>query len=116
MWLSRRSKQEKPIYTSGTVSIEGENCAVSGFTEIRGAAVYGPGGYIWRPAVGDSVLVFKNDSPDIIGKKCDEADLEPGEICIRSQGGAEVYFRNDGNIVVRGNVILEGDVIHGNEA
>lgn len=116
MWLSKRNRQEKPVYTSGTVSIEGENCAVAGFTESRGAEVFAPGGYIWKPALGDSVLVFKDGSADIIGKKCPEADIQPGEVCIKSLGGAEIYLRNDGTVIISGNVIFEGDVKYGNEA
>ena len=109
MWLSEKRNKKDFLHTHGMVSIGGDNCAVVSFGETRGAYLYAPGGYIWKPAPGDDVLVFKNDGVDIAGKLCESSDISPGEVCIRSAGGAEIYLCNDGNVYIRGKLVTEGE-------
>lgn len=52
-------------------------------------------------------MIMKNDSTEIIGQICDNRDIEPGEVCIRSCGGAEIRLGNDGKIYIRGEIIEE---------
>lgn len=107
MWLSERKKRKNESCVVGTVSISGDKCGVVGFTECRNTAIYAPGGYIWKPIKGDNVLIMKNDSTEIIGQICDNRDIEPGEVCIGSCGGAEIRLGNDGKIYIRGEIIEE---------
>lgn len=107
MWLSENRKSKNEKYISGTISLEGEKYGVVGFTEYRGTVLFAPGGYFWKPMLGDRVLAIKSDETDIVGKMCESVDIEPGEVCIRSAGGAEIRLGNDGNIYLRGNIIEE---------
>ena len=105
MWLSEKRKTKNADNMTGKVSLSGEECAVMGFSEHRGIGIYTPGGYFWRPCIGDEVLVLKDGG--IVGKICEDAGLLPGEVCIRSNGGAEIRLLNDGTVHIKGKIIEE---------
>ncbi|MBQ8831361.1 MAG: hypothetical protein IJ017_07155 [Oscillospiraceae bacterium] len=105
MWLTERRKVKNKENMTGTVTLSGEKCAVMDFSEHRNIAVYTPGGYCWMPCVGDEVLVLKDGG--IVGMESEAAGLLPGEVCIRSNGGAEIRLLNDGTVHIKGKIIEE---------
>ena len=105
MWLSERKGFKKNDAISGSVTLSGDKCAVMGYSEHRGIEIYSPGGYFWRPCVGDDVLVIKDGG--ILGRKIENDGLLPGEVCIRSAGGAEIRLLNDGTVHIKGEIIKE---------
>lgn len=106
MWLSKQQKQEgleQPV-DIGEVTMTGETVAVELDSERRGLAVYAPGGYRWRPSVGQKVLVLKTgEGPCVVGAPAD-GGLGDGEVGLSAPGGASVVLKNDGR------VLLEQDV------
>ena len=114
MWLSKKRALSNNENFSGSVTINGKKFAVFENFEHRDLVLYAPGGYFWHPDTGDDVLVLKNG--EIIAKPCECAELKPGEVCIKSAGGAEIRLSNDGNIYIKGNVIKEGEMSDGDEA
>ena len=106
MWLSERKNSKKTENMTGTVTVSGEKCAVMDFSEHRNIGVFTPGGYYWRPCIGDEVLVLKDGG--IVGTKNCDMGLLPGEVCIRSAGGAEIRLLNDGTVRIKGEIIKEG--------
>lgn len=123
MWLSkqlalqRSAEQEGAAADMGVTTIGGGSAAVMARGEQRDLAVFAPGGLVWQPRAGDTVLVIKG------GVGCQEhcvvaaetaantpEDMEPGELYLYSDGGASIYLRSDGSIAVTGPVEVEGDV------
>lgn len=115
MWTSDRGRKrpvEEPAAELGTVTLEEEQAGVYLEGERRWTQVYSPGGYCWRPALGDQVLVLKaggeRESPCIIGRK-QEGELQPGEVALTERGGkAAVRLRRDGELALEGNVTVNG--------
>lgn len=105
MWLSERKRIKHSGALTGDVTLSGEKCAVADFSEHRNIEVYTPGGYYWRPCIGDEVLVLKDGG--IVGKRLEKAELLPGEVCIRSSGGAEIRLLNDGTVHIKGKIVEE---------
>ncbi len=105
MWLSERKSRKHSDTLTGEITLSGEKCAVMDFSEHRNIGVYTPGGYYWRPCIGDEVLVLKDGG--IVGKRLDETELLPGEVCIRSSGGAEIRLLNDGTVHIKGKIVEE---------
>lgn len=105
MWLSERKSAKQNDALTGNVTLSGEKCAVMGFSEHRDIGIYTPGGYYWRPCVGDEVLVLKDGG--IMGRRCSDMGLSPGEVCIRSAGGAEIRLLNDGTVHIKGKIVEE---------
>lgn len=87
MWTSERNRR-LPVEESGAeigvVTLGGDPAGVAVGGERRWLPVYGPGGYTWRPGVGDKVLVLKagaeREMPCILGRAQQGDDLKPGEV------------------------------------
>ena len=78
--------------------------------ERRAVPVYGPGGYCWRPALGQELLVIKGEEgPCVAGAASDGAALRAGEILLFArEGGASLRLNNDGSIDLTGRVLVNG--------
>ena len=114
MWLSsqsRRNRSQNETAEVGVVTLEGEKTAVYLTGERRNLPVLSPGGYCWRPAEGETVLVLKSGADGeelwVAGVPGDGTDLAPGEVRIQSRQAA-VFLGNDGSIDLRGTVKING--------
>ena len=123
MWLSKKlsayraAEQESTAAYMGVTTIGGANACVMTRGEQRDLAVFAPGGVVWQPRAGDTVLVIKG------GVGCQEhcgvaaetspaapEGMAPGELFLYSAGGASIHLKNDGSIALKGVVRLEGDL------
>lgn len=123
MWLSKQLSLQRAVEQEGTAAdmgvttIGGGSAAVETRGEQRDLEVFAPGGLVWQPRAGDTVLVIKG------GVGCQERcvvaaetaqngpeGLAPGELFLYSEGGASIYLRADGSIAVKGPVKLEGEL------
>ena len=112
MWTSERRRElpvREPAAELGEVTLGGDPAGVSLGGERRGLEVYGPGGYRWRPAARDKVLVLKagaeGESPCILGTRQDGSGLAPGEVQI-SGGRCSVQLGRE--LDLRGPVFVNG--------
>ena len=123
MWLSKsislrqRTEQESAAADMGVTTIGGGSASVMTRGEQRNLEVFAPGGLIWQPRAGDTVLVVKGGTGGqeqcVVASSTAAAapeGLAPGELFLYSCGGASIYLRADGGIVVKGNVELQGPV------
>lgn len=102
MWLAKQQKREtaEAAGTVGEVTLGGDAPAVEMDSERRGLAVYAPGGYRWRPALGESVLVLKTDGEPCVIGSASAGDIAPGEVELDSSAGASVKLDNEGRVVL----------------
>jgi hypothetical protein len=122
MWLSERNKNTDTDNGTQicTATIGGESVGVYAGGERRGLTVCAPGGYRWRPKAGDKLLVIKcaHGEEIVAGVPISGStgSMKNGEVCIESEGGATLYLKNDGSIVIKGDVNVEGALkVNGNE-
>lgn len=113
MWTSDRGRRhpvEEPAAGLGEVTLGDNPAGVYMEGERRWTQVYSPGGYCWRPALGDQVLVLKaggeRENPCIVGRKQTQA-LEPGQVNI-STGRAAIDLRAGGTVDLQGTVKVNG--------
>ena len=117
MWISRQMKKSIPTADAdlGMTTISGERSGVLTRGEVRALPIYGPGGYIWMPENGDAVLVLKGgpggQEQCVAGREQEEppAGMLPGEIVLHA-GGASVWLRKDGSILLNGRVNVTGSL------
>lgn len=115
MWLARQQKREnvQAAGSVGEVTIGGDAPAVELDSERRGLAVYAPGGYRWRPAPGQKVLVLKADGePCVVGAES-QGGLAPGEVLLESAGGASVRLDGAGTVTLGANAAVTGQLYVG---
>ena len=113
MWSGQQGRLlpvEEPGAELGEVTLGGDPAGVVLGGERRSNPVYGPGGYAWRPSVGDQVLVLKagaeREPPCIVGRVQGDLNLGPGETAV-SGGDSAVYLKT-GQLDLRGNVTING--------
>ena len=87
MWMNRGERRvpvEEAAAEVGRVTLGGEPCGVALGGERRLLPVYAPGGYRWRPRVGEQVLVLKagedREEPCVVGAAQPPGELKPGEV------------------------------------
>ena len=125
MWLSRKTRTAPPTADAelGVTSIAGGSAAVLTRGELRSVPVFSPGGYLWQPAVGQTVLVIRGrpggEERCLAGAEqpAPPVSMQPGEVFLYSSGGASVYLKADGSAVIsgtrialRGSVAVEGSL------
>lgn len=118
MWLSRRMRIAETgadvDMDMGMTTIAGSSVGVLTRGEVRSLPVYGPGGYIWLPESGASVLVIKGgpggEEQCVSGREqaAPPAGMQPGEVYIYGPAGGAVYLRQDGTVELRGRVEING--------
>lgn len=101
----------------GVTTIGGGSAAVVTRGEQRELETFAPGGLVWQPQAGDTVLVIKGgvgcQERCIVG--ADTTSFTPenmaaGELFLYSTGGSSIYLKNDGSIAVKGDIRLDGDL------
>ncbi len=110
MWLSRQQKkagQEGPIDT-GQVTLSDGGVAVELDSERRGLVVYAPGGYRWRPAVGQKVLVLKTGEGHCVMGTPVDGEIPAGEVELSAPGGAQIILKTDGRALLSRDVEVGG--------
>lgn len=114
MWTSERGRLlpvQEPAAELGLVTLGGDPAGVNVGGERRWLPVYSPGGYSWRPAAGDKVLVLKagaeRESPCVLGTPQQETDLKPGEVRL-SGGGSGALWVSGSNLELRGQILING--------
>ena len=120
MWLSQQKRsgaRREIIAETGTVTLGGDPAGVYLSGERRGLPVYGPGGYQWRPAPGQQVLVLKagadGESPGVAGVRQEDSPA-PGEVRIsNADGSAAIWLSQGGALALTGLVTVNGEGLEG---
>ena len=114
MWLTQQQRRRRKDGGSqvGTVTLGGDPAGVCLDGERRDLPVFAPGGYVWRPARGDQVLVLKTgadgEAPCVAGVRCaEEYGVAEGEVLLYS-GGTSIRLGMDGTVSVTGKLLVNG--------
>lgn len=123
MWLSKtmaarqQAGQESAAADMGVTTIGGGSASVMTRGEQRNLEVFAPGGVVWQPRAGDTVLVLKggpgSQEQCVVAANTAAAapkDLAPGELFLYAGDQASIYLRGDGSIIITGNVEIQGPV------
>lgn len=118
MWLSSRMRPAPATADAdlGITTIAGDSVGVMTRGEVRTVPIYGPGGYVWMPESGAAVLVVKGgpggEEQCVCGMKqsAPPEGMQPGEVLVYGPGGNSVYLKQDGTVILRGEVCVEGSL------
>jgi hypothetical protein len=115
MWLSNMGNGPDKISSAqvGTVSLDDTHMGVYTGVEQRDVSVCVPGGYCWRPKIGQNVMIVKCGDYEVCVTGVYQEnfqEIQAGEVRITSDGGAEIWLKNDGTIVLSGDTYIEGNL------
>ncbi len=97
--------KENPVATAGSITgSQGAEVEVEASSRHRNVPVVSPYGVVCVPPLGEqAVLVHTSRGDACVGVlQSEDSLLEPGEIMLRSLGGATLVLKNDGRVYVNG--------------
>ena len=108
MWMAKklaRGAGDGSGARSGYVTANQGMLVVQGEIESRGLRIAAPWGIHSLPPQGVPALVFPSLGicAGILAQD-PETGISPGEVLIRSSGGAEILLKNSGEVVINGQV------------
>lgn len=115
MWMAKPQGSQtlgEPGAELGQVTLSGAPVGVALAGERRNVVVCLPGGYHWVPAWGDTVLVVKSgaeEAPCVVGKPLED-EVQPGEVWISVAPAAGIRLKEDGSVLLTGQVQVEGSL------
>lgn len=105
MWLTRQFEQKAGAQvTSGEVS-GGETLTVTGESVHIAPQLLLPYGFSSTPPSGNQAVLLNGMCAGVAAVQ--DSRLEDGEVCLYSAGGAEILLKNDGTVVINGQVFAK---------
>lgn len=105
MWISQRviaAQRQRPA--AELVQVTGKN-VFQGANIYRGVPMAAPWGIACCPPnSARAVVVTAEGGPACVGVLTENKTLQPGELLLFSSGGAEIYLKSSGEIVINGQV------------
>lgn len=103
MWVLNQllhSSRTKAAAQMGSIATDG---TVRAQTSYTGVQMCGPWGVRWRAPEGTRAVLMKTDSGEVCaGAAFSNLDIQPGELLLFSQGGAQIYLKASGEVVING--------------
>jgi hypothetical protein len=104
MWISQQiiaAANQKPAVELAEVT----GNAMQGANEYRGLPLCAPWGIAYLPPnSAQAVVVTTNAGSICTGTLTEDKGLAAGELMLFSSGGAEIYLKNSGEVVINGQV------------
>lgn len=108
MWLMSyitNNSIKKPSAVKGSVSTGVEGMAVNASGEHKRLAQCLPYGIVSTPPDGRSAVVLPLEDGEVaLGVTDNSQNIEVGELALFSQGGASIILKNNGDVVINGQV------------
>lgn len=106
MWLTERLNESGGVrLCSGYVDREGA-FAVQGDRKYEAPEQLFPYGFASAAESGRQAVMLDGYCAGVTGGQ--EAGLEEGEVRLYSAGGAEIWLKSDGSVVINGQVFAKG--------
>ncbi|MGN0523984.1 MAG: hypothetical protein ACI4IG_06900 [Eubacterium sp.] len=116
MWLSKMISKTNSnnIAESGNVTIaSADSIEANATVNCRNLPTYSPYGYTSVAPVGEEIMLIPSTNGQVaVGTRSSALELESGEICISSKGGAKIILKNDGSVIINSVVISKNGVIN----
>lgn len=109
MWIPKaltENEKQRGAKTASVIFSSNGKTAVSGAESFDNIQKIVPYGLEYVPPVGTTAVVIPvGNSQYFTGVVCQNtAELQPGELALYSSGGAKIVLKNDGTVVINGQV------------
>ena len=104
MWISQQMTAQNRKTTAQVAEVTGA-AVMQGENEYRAVPFLGPWGIAYLPPNTAKTVVVGTASGNVcIGAMTQEKEIAPGELMLFSSGGASIYLKNSGEVVINGQV------------
>lgn len=105
MWISQQIIAAQKQHPAAELAEVTGSAAMQGTNAYRGVPMAAPWGIASQPPNSAyAVVVNTGSGPACVGTLTENNGLEPGELMLFSAGGAEIYLKNSGEVVINGQV------------
>lgn len=105
MWLSQQLIAVQKRQLAAELAEVTGSAVMQGTNEYRGVPLLAPWGIAYMPPnTAQAVVVGTNAGNACIGTLTEDRGLAPGELMLFSAGGACIYLKNSGEVVINGQV------------
>ena len=105
MWLSQQiisAAKQQPAAELAEVT---GSAAMQGAMEYRGLPLSAPWGIAYLPPNSVQAVVVTTAAGNVcVGTLAESRELAAGELMLYSSGGAEIYLKNSGEVVINGQI------------
>lgn len=111
MWLTSfmaKNIGDKKMAPAGEITgVSGNRVEVNSSSRHSNVPVVTPYGFISIPPVSSQAVVITSAAGDVCAGVMNQItqNLEPGEVMIRSAGGASILLKNDGRVLINGKEV-----------
>nr|WP_319489381.1 hypothetical protein [uncultured Caproiciproducens sp.] len=103
MWLSQQMIAAQKRQTAAEVTEVTGTTVMQGANEYRSVPLLGPWGIAYLPPnSAQTVVIGTNAGNACIGAVAGDKGILPGELMLFSSGGASIYLKNSGEVVING--------------
>lgn len=105
MWLSQQMIAAQKKEAAAEVAEVTGAAAMQGANEYRGVPLLGPWGIAYLPPnLARTVVIGTGAGSACIGAVTGDKGILPGELMLFSSGGATIYLKNSGEVVINGQI------------
>ena len=108
MWISQKMgalEQSGAQTQMGEVTNNVDGITVQAVGQYSNIPIVSPWGITYLPPKGTKVLVLETDDTTVCaGAVLNTTGLAAGELMLRSSGGACIHLKNNGEVVINGQV------------
>lgn len=100
MWLTKQLAKPGSLHLHSGLVQQGEGFSVQGERAFQSPQQVGPYGVSSRAQEGREALMLDGYCTGVVAAA--DNTLAPGEVRLYSAGGAEIYLKNNGDVVING--------------
>lgn len=102
MWLTRQLRQGEGLRMRSGLVQSSESFLVQGEKKFQSPEQVGPYGLASRAASGREAVMLGSYCAGVVADG--DSGLQAGEVRLYSAGGAEIWLKNNGDVVINGQV------------
>ncbi len=108
MWIAKQTIAAANQKLAAELAEVNGEAAMQGENEYRGVPLCAPWGIAYLPPnAAQAVVVSTRDGSVCVGALTQGKGLAAGELMLFSAGGAEIYLKNSGEVVINGQVFAK---------
>ncbi|MCD8025629.1 MAG: hypothetical protein LUF33_01485 [Clostridiales bacterium] len=102
-YITKNSMAPPNAVKGSVTNTQNDSLAVVASGEHKSLKPCLPYGIVSIPPIGERAVVLPLDDGEVsLGVIADGAGLEPGEVMLRSSGGAAIVLKNSGKVLING--------------
>lgn len=112
MWNAQEKMEISQHQLGKVIGQSGEVILVQGSNHYQSLPIAAPYGITWLPPKNTMAVVLSSNIGEgindiCVGTSVKNIRIAPGELLLQSLGGAEIYLKNTGEVIINGQTFVK---------